>query len=220
MGITQPKSQWIILWDSTNWFYSSFEKAQDPKCCCPVAKSCLILWDLMNCSTPGFPLLHYLLEFAQTHVHQVNNAIQTSHPLLPRPLSSCPQTIPETGSFSMSQLFTSGGQNIRASVSASVLPMNIQGWFPGLTGLISSLSTVFQEYFSTTVQKYQFFSSQPSLRFNSPRKTIALAIQTFFDNVTSRLFIMLPRFFIAFLPRSKHLLISYLQSFEKARDPE
>ena len=172
MDTTQPKSQWIILWDSTNWFYSSFEKAQDPeRCCCPVAKSCLTLWDLMNCSTPGFPLLHCLLEFAQTHVHQVNDAIQPSHPLLPRPLSSCPQTIPESGSFSMSQLFTSGGQNIRASVSASVLPVNIQGWFPGLTGLISSLPMVFQEYFSTTVQKYQFFSSQPSLWFNSHIRT-------------------------------------------------
>ena len=135
--------------------------------CCPVAKSCLTLWDLMNCSTPGFPVLHYLPQFAQTHVHQVNDAIQPSHPLLPRPLSSCQQTIPESGSFSVSQLFISGGQNIRASVSASILPVNIQGWFPGLTGLISLLSKVFQEYFNATVQKYQFFSSQPSLWSNS-----------------------------------------------------
>ena len=127
--------------------------------------------DPMNPSTPDLPVHHQLPEFTQTHVHQVNDAIQPSHPLLPRPLSSCPQTIPESGSFSMSQLFTSGGQNIRASVSASVLPVNIQGWFPGLTGLISSLPMVFQEYFSTTVQKYQFFSSQPSLWFNSHIRT-------------------------------------------------
>ena len=52
-------------------------------CCCSVAKSCWTLWYFMNCSTPGFPVLHYLLEFAQTHVHWVRDAIQPSHPLLP-----------------------------------------------------------------------------------------------------------------------------------------
>ena len=74
-----------------------------------------------------FPVLHYLLEFAQTHVHWVDDAIQPS------------QSFPASGSFLMSQLFTSGGQSIGASASTSVLPMNIQGWSPlGLTGLISS----------------------------------------------------------------------------------
>ena len=82
---------------------------------------------------------------------------------------SCPQSFPASGSFPMSQFFTLGGQNIGPSASASVLPMNIQGWFPlGLTGLISlpskGLSRVF---FSTTVRKHQFFGTQPSLRFNS-----------------------------------------------------
>ena len=51
-------------------------------CCCWVAQSCLNLWDPMDCSTPGFPVLYYLLEFAQTHVHWVSDAIQPSHPLL------------------------------------------------------------------------------------------------------------------------------------------
>ena len=81
------------------------------------------------------------------------------------PFSSCLQSFPASGSFPMSQLFTSGGQTIGVSVSASVLPMNIQDWFPlGWTGLISlqfqGLSRVFS---NTTVQKHQFFDTQPSL---------------------------------------------------------
>ena len=79
----------------------------------------------------------------------------------------CPLLLPSSGSFPMSQLFTLGGQSMRAS--ASVLPMNIQGWFPlGLTGLTSlvfkGLSRVFS---STTIPKHQFFSTQPSLWTNS-----------------------------------------------------
>ena len=90
--------------------------------------------DPMDCSTPGFPVLHHLPEFAQTHVHWVGDVIQPSHPLL-SPLL-LPQSFPATGSFLMSWLFTSGSHSIGAS--ASVLPMTVQGWFPvGLTGLIS-----------------------------------------------------------------------------------
>ena len=104
-------------------------------CCgCSVAQSCPTLRDPMDCSTPGFPVLHYLLEFAQTHVHRVSEAIQPSHPLLPS--SFVFNLIPASGSSLISRLFTiSDGQNIVASVSASVLPMNIQGWFPlGFSG--------------------------------------------------------------------------------------
>ena len=82
---------------------------------------------------------------------------------------SCPQSFPASGSFLMSQPFTSGGQSIGASASPSVLPMNIQDWYIlGLTGLISllfkRLSTIFS---STTIWKHQFFGTQPSLWFNS-----------------------------------------------------
>ena len=79
--------------------------------------------------------------------------------------SSCPPSFPESGSFPMSQLFTSGGQSIGASASASVLPMNIKYWFPlELTGLISLLSKGLSRVFpNTTVQKHQFFNGQPSL---------------------------------------------------------
>ena len=82
---------------------------------------------------------------------------------------SWPQSFSASGSFLMSQLFASGSQGIGASVSASVLPMNIQGWFPlGLTGLIPFLSKELSRVFSnTTVQKNQFFCLQPSLWSNS-----------------------------------------------------
>ena len=83
--------------------------------------------------------------------------------------SSCLQSFPASGSFPVSQLFTSGGQSVGASASASVLPMNIQDWFPlGLTGLISFQSKALSRVFSnTTVQKHQSFGIQSSLCSNS-----------------------------------------------------
>ena len=77
------------------------------------------------------------------------------------PFSSCPQSFPESGSFPVRWLFASGGQSIGASVSASVVPVNIQGWFPlGLTGLISLPSKEHSRVFSnTTVQRHQFFGA-------------------------------------------------------------
>ena len=87
------------------------------------------------------------------------------------PFFSRPPSFPASGSFLMSQIFTSHGQSIGAS--ASVLPVNIQGWFPlGLTGLISLLSERLPRVFSsTTVWKHQFFSAQPSLWSNSHIRT-------------------------------------------------
>ena len=136
--------------------------------CCSVAQLCPILRNSMDRSKPGFPVLHCLLEFAQTHVHWVADAIQSSHPLSP----------PSPVAFSLSQrqglsqwVGSSRQEALRtgASASASVLPMNIQGWFPlGLTGLISLQSKGLSRVFSsTTVSKHQFFGAQPSLWFNS-----------------------------------------------------
>ena len=128
-----------------------------------IAKSCPTLCDPMDYySMPGFPVLYYLPEFALTDVHQIDDTIQPSHPLLP-PFSSCPQSFPTSGSFPVSQLFTSDGQNIGTSSSASALLMKIQGWFPleltGLTALqFKGLSRVF---YSTTIKKDQFFGAQP-----------------------------------------------------------
>ena len=109
----------------------------------------------MDCSTPGFPVLHYLLWFAQTHVHWVGDAIQPTHPVTP--FSSCPQSFSASGSFPVNQLIASSGQTIR--VWASAFPVNIQGWFPlQLTGLISLLSKGFLRVFSSIkIQKHQFF---------------------------------------------------------------
>ena len=116
---------------------------------------------------PGFPVLHHLPELAQTHVHWVGDAIQSSRPLFSP--CSCLLSFPVLEFFPMSQLFASGDQSIRASASASVLPMNIQDWFPlWLTGLISLQSKGLSRVFSnTTVQKHQLFSTQLSLWSNS-----------------------------------------------------
>ena len=98
--------------------------------------SCVQLCDPMDCSTPGLPVHHQLLEFTQTHVHWVNDAIQPSHPLSPP--SPPAFNLSQHESFLVSWLFTSGGQSIGVSASASVLPVNIQDWFPlGGTGWIS-----------------------------------------------------------------------------------
>ena len=107
----------------------------------------------MGCSTSGPSVLCCLPEFAQSHVYWVGNVIQPSHPLSP-PFSFCFQSFPE--SFPMNQLFTAGGQSIRAS--ALGLPMNIQSWFPlGLTALISLLSKGLSRVFSSIiVWKHQY----------------------------------------------------------------
>ena len=85
--------------------------------CCSVAPPCPTLCNPMDCSTPGFPVLHYFLEFAQTHVHWVSDAIQPSHPLSPPSLPAL-NLSQHQGLF---QWITSGGQCIGASASASVL---------------------------------------------------------------------------------------------------
>ena len=104
------------------------------------------------------------------------------------PSSSSLQSFPESGYFQMSQFFTSGGQSTGASASASVLPMNIQDWFHlGWTGLISLQSKAFSRVFSnTTVQKHQFFSSQPSLCSNSHIHTWLLEKVSFHSNPKER----------------------------------
>ena len=120
----------------------------------------------------------------------------------------------------MSQLFASGGQSIGVSASTSVLPINTQDWFPlGWTGWISLQSKGFSRVFSnTTVQKHQFFCTQLffiihlSHPYMTTGKTIALTRRTFVGKVMSLLFNMLSRLVITFFPRSKCLLISWLQS--------
>ena len=120
----------------------------------------------------------------------------------------------------MSQFFASGGQSIGVSASASVLPVNIQDWFPlGWTAWISLQSKGLSRVFSnTTVQKHQFFGTrlffivQLSHPYMTTGKTIAWTRWTFVSKVTFLLFDILSTLAIAFLPGSKHLLISWLQS--------
>ena len=133
-----------------------------------VAQSCPTLWDPMNHSTPGLLVHHQLLEFTQTHVHWVGDAIQPSHPLSsPSPPALNPSR--HQGLFPMSQLFARGGQSIGVSASASVLPMNTQDWSPlGWTDWISLQSKGLSRVFSnTTVQKHQFLGAQLSSQSNS-----------------------------------------------------
>ena len=98
--------------------------------CCfySVTHSYPTLFDPMNWSMPGFPVLHYLPAFAQTHVHWVSEAIQISHPLL-TPFSSCLQSFLVSGSFPVTWLSASGNQSSGASALASVLPMNFLLFF-------------------------------------------------------------------------------------------
>ena len=142
--------------------------------------------------------------------------------VLYHPLLLSPSIFASIRVFSNESFLHISGQSI--GVSASVVPMNIQDWFPlRWTGWISLQSQGLSRIFNTTVQKHQFFSTQLSLWSNSymilrsnpymtAGKTIALTRWTFVGKVMSLLFIMLSRLVIAFLPRSKHLLISWLQT--------
>ena len=126
---------------------------------------------------------------------------------------SCPESFPALGFFPMSQLFTSGGQSNGASFSASVLPMNIQGWSWELTDLILLSKGLSRVFSSPTVCKHQlwhsaFFTVQHSHPYTTTGKTIALTIWTFVSKVMSLRFNMLSRFIIAFLPRGECLLMS------------
>ena len=145
----------------------------------------------------------------------IESMMPSNHLILCHPLLLLPSVFLSIRVFSKGRLFVSCGQSIGVSASASVLPMNILDRFPlGLTCLISLLSKGLSRVFSIIpIQKHQFFSTQSSLSFNShdTGKRIALTIWTFVGKVTSLLFNTLSRFAIAFLPRSKHLSISWLQ---------
>ena len=135
------------------------------------------------------------------------------------PFSSCLQSFPASGSFQMSQLFASGGQSIGVSASTSVLPVNTQEWSPlgldwlDLLAVQGTLKSLLQHHSSKALilQHSAFFTVQLSHPYMTTGKTIALTRRTFVGKVMSLLFNMPSRFVIAFLPRSKHVLISWLQ---------
>ena len=154
----------------------------------------------MDCSTPGFPVLHHIPKLAQTHVHWVGDAIQPSCPLS----SPSPPvfSFPASGSFLMSRLFESGGQSIGASASASVLPMNIQnqGWFCrigwlDLLAVQGTLKSLLQHHRSkvSILQYSAFFMVQLSHPYMTTGKARGLTRWTFVSKVMSLLFNMLSR---------------------------
>ena len=133
-----------------------------------VTQSSPTLCDSMNHSTPGLPVHHQLPEFTQTHVHQVGDAIKPSHPLL----SPSPPAPNPSQHQSLFQWVNSSHEVAKAfgvSALASVLPKKSQGWSPSeWTGWISLQSKGLSRVFSsTTVQKHQFFGTQPSSQSNS-----------------------------------------------------
>ena len=172
----------------------------------------------MDCSTPGLPVLHQLLEFAQTHVHWVGDAIQPSHPLL----------LPSPPAFNLSQhqghfqrVSSSHQVTKYSSFSFSISPSNEYSglisfrmdWLD-LLAVQETLKSLLQCHSSkaSVFQHSAFFIVQLSHPYMTTGKTIALTRWTFVGKVMSLLFNMLSRLVIAFLPRSKHLLISWLQS--------
>ena len=169
----------------------------------------------IDSSTPGFPVLHYFLKFAQTYFPWVDDPIQPPHNLLTTsPALSLPQ---HKGLFPESALHIRWQKDRRFSISPS---NNIQGWSPSeWTDWISLQSKRLSRVFSsTTVQKQKFFGAQPSLWSNShictwplERSYIALTIRTLVHKVMLLFFNTLSRFIIVFPPRSKCLLISWLQ---------
>ena len=170
----------------------------------------------MDCNIPGFTAHHQLPEFTQTCPSS-----QWCHPTISSsviPYSSCLQTFPAAGSSEMNQFFASGGQSIGISASGTVFPMNIRDWFPlGWSGWLSLLSKGFSRIFSNNhsskasiLHCSAFFIVQLSIHTWLLEKTIALTKQTFVGK-RSLFFNTLSRFIIAFLPRSKGLLISWLQ---------
>ena len=183
-----------------------------------VAQSCATHCDPMDCSTSGLPVHHQFLELTQTHVHWLDDAFQPFHPLLspsPPAFNLCQHQSP----FKWVGSSASGGQSIRVLASTSVLSMNFQDWFPlGWIAWISLQSKGLSRDFSTPQFKsinslaLSFLYSPTLASIMTTGKTIALTKWTFVNKVMSLLFNMLSRLVIAFLPRNKRLLISWLQS--------
>ena len=181
------------------------------------AQLCPTLCDSMDCSTPGLPVHHHLPEFTQTHVHWVGDAIQPSHTLL----STSP---PALNPYQQQGLFrwVSSSHQVAKVLEFQLQHQSFQWIFrtdffsEGLAGFPCSPRDS-QESSPTTVQApilwcSAFFIVQLSHPYMITGKTIALTRQTFVDKVMSLLFNMLSRLVITFLPRSKRLLISWLQS--------
>ena len=183
-----------------------------------VTQSCPTLCDRMNCSTPGLPVHHHLPEFTQTHVHRVHDAIQPSHPQLP--LLLLPPIPPSNRVFSNESAlrmrwpkYWNFSFNISPSNEHPGLVSFRMDWLD-LLAVQGTLKSLLQHHSSkaSILQHSAFFMVQRSHLYMTTGKVIALTIQTFDDKVVSLLFNTLSRFAIGFLPWSRCLLISWLQS--------
>ena len=172
----------------------------------------------MNCSTPGLPVHHQLREFTQTHVHQVGDAIQPSQPLSsPSPLAPIPPSIRVFSNESTLHMRWPKYRSYSFSISPSKEHPGLisfrMDWLdlPAVQGTLKSL---LQHHSSkaSVLQSSAFFTVQLSHPYMTTGKTIALTRWTFVGKVIALLFNMLSRLVITFLPRSKGLLISWLQS--------
>ena len=171
----------------------------------------------MECSTPGFPVHHQLPDLTQTHVHWAGDAIQPSHPLLsPFPpvfnLSQHQGLFQWVSSLHQVSKYWSFGFSISPSNEYSGLISFRMDWFD-LLAVQGTLKSLFQHHSSkaSILPRSAFFMVQHSHLYMTTGKTIALTIWTFVGKVMSLLFNMLSRLVIAFLPRNKRLLISWLQ---------
>ena len=183
-----------------------------------VTQSCPTLCEPMNCSTPGLPIHHQLPEFTQTHVHPVSDAIQTSHPLSspspPAPHPSQHQSLFHwvNSSHEVAKLWRFSFSISPSKEHPGLISFRMdwldllaaQGTFKSLLQHHSSKASI--------LQCSAFFMVQLSHPYMTTGKTIALTRWTFVGKVMSLLLNMLSRLVITFLPRSKHLLISWLQS--------
>ena len=177
-----------------------------------VAQSCPTLCDPVNCSMPGFPVNHQLPKLTQTQVHWVSDAIQPSHPL----------SSPSPPAFNLSQhqcifQWVNSSYQVAKVLKFQLQHQSFQRIFISLVS--KGLASLLQHHSSkpSILPHSTFFMVQLSHPYMTTRKTIALTIQTFVGRIISLLFNMLSRWVIAFLPRSKHLLISWLQSPSAAR---
>ena len=207
--VLKPNPQCHVIWRCSLW--DTLRSLQFGS----IAQSCLTLCNPMDCSTPGFPVHQQLPEPTQTHVHCVSDAIQPSHPL----------SFPSPPAFSLSQyqgLFQWVGSSHQV---AKVLEFNINT-SSEYSGLISfMMDWLYLLAVQRTLKSLQHHSSKALILWHSAffivqlshpyittGKAIAFTRQTFGGKVMSLLFNMLSRLVIAFLPRSKHLLIAWLQS--------
>ena len=199
--------------DSSHWYKAVPGSVQFSS----VTQSCLTLCDPMDCSTPGFPVHHQLPKFTQTHVHWVSDAIQPSHLL----------SSPSLPAFNLSQhqgllRWVSSLHQVAKvlNFSFSISPneyleqISFRMEWLDLLAIKGTLKSLLQHHSSQASVLYHsaFFTVQFSHPYMTTRKNIALTRRTFADKVMSLLFNMLSRLVMTFLPRNKHLLISWLQS--------